>query len=801
MAAFLEHQELGAIERRVKLGGTLPFEQGGTVPVELCLLTTGPFIVGAESATRGVALNLLELADVAWVSKRLGTGLRVRGRRLTIPRAARHRAERILALGALRAGEGPREHPELVGTLVEAPTDVESAWLSRSLAPGEIVLAWLRTASSRPIPSWLGGTVSARTRLLMTVRRFQAVAISNVGDASVVELDPQRARFEAVGGRIQLTHERTTVTSSRRTMESFELLGAAVDKSNGARALEVARCNWIARKPERDWARALVDVATRHGEPRGPFVAFLSDHDRPVPEGTAVDLVAALEELGRAGVPADGLVEVHRAWGFSSDAGRALVKALRASGEVGEPWALELHLALHETSSRVATDPVVLAQGDCELAEHLLDARERRRAVELLERRLHRLPPETLSEVLPPRDADLTRGGGGPTLRTRIFELLATARGDVQAPDVHAVTELARLHPLVAHRMRGLVSLADDDLRQRARAVLDLLDPAAETPVTLTEPARSVVRPLSDKLVNEVLRHPASRADSPFLAKLQELLAAAPKPDVGMLRDYCEELREASYPDAVDALREAERALGVTRVHAYVSRGAKGVGLRAYENTTPFVLIGGQHLTEGPFRMSRAELAFIIGAELAHVRFGHVRVTSNEVWAGALEKGQQGLDMALGVLPMLRGWRLADKAVKVTQRVPIPMVRRAVDAAAGARSRLFGGRRAALRENSDVISALNENLVVAHRVMQLTADRAGLVLAQDIRAALRGMLLIRRDYQAEIPSIERRGLADVLGLRAEDGHLAYHDLAVRIAALFSFYLSDEFVRLRAALYD
>jgi hypothetical protein len=801
VAKYIEHVGLGPLEQRVKLGGTVSLEDGGHAAAELCLVGSGVFVVGARSPTLGTATKLTDTPNVQLEGGRLRTDLTIDGRAHAIPRGKRRKAERLLALGRLRVEASPRHLAPLSGVLVEPPNEIEAAWLAGALAPGEVVLAWLHTASARATPSWLVGTASAPVRLLLTVRRLQAVAISRFGDTTVVELDPDRLRLEETRGRVRITDGQQVVSSPRAKSATFRRLVGAASLRGAERVLEVARLAWTAGEPDaRAGAADLIEMAGRHGNPLARFAGFLVAHELASPERT-MDLGSGLDALSQEGRPADALVTLHRDWAFGVASGQALVAALRALPGAGEPWALELHLSLHDAASGKNGDPLQAAALDIDLAEHLLEVNERQRAVQVLESRLHRLPRETLAEVLPPHDADLTRGAGGQTLRIRIFELLSTARGDGSTPDVHAVTELARLHPLVPERMRGLASLADDDLRRRACAVLALLDPTAPGVDEPLPPLQDSVRPLSDKLINEVLRHPASRADSPLLSRLQELLAAAPKPDVGMLRDYCEELNGDTHPEAVTALREASRALG-TRVRAYVSRGAKGVGLRAYENDTAFILIGGQHLSDGDFRMSRAELQFAIGAELAHLRFGHVRVTSNDVWAGALEKGQQGLDMALSVLPILRGWRLADKAVKVTSKVPIPIVRRVIDATGGLKSSLIGRSvRPASGENEDVISTLNEHLVVAHRVMQLSADRAGLVLAQDVRPALRAMLLIRHDYRAEIPSMERKGLATVLGVRAEDGHMAYQDLAVRIAALLSFYLSDEFVRLRAALYD
>ena len=156
--------------------------------------------------------------------------------------------------------------------------------------------------------------------------------------------------------------------------------------------------------------------------------------------------------------------------------------------------------------------------------------------------------------------------------------------------------------------------------------------------------------------MTEVLRHPLTREDSPLLSKLQTLLAMVPVPDYSVLRDYCERLTPQRQSYAVDALGDARALLGLSGVEAYVSRGLKGVGMRAYEGQPPFILIGGQHLDPAtPYYLPARELRFAVGAELAHLRYGHHRVTANEVWSGAMSKGKEGLGLAMGMLPVLKG--------------------------------------------------------------------------------------------------------------------------------------------------
>jgi hypothetical protein len=480
-----------------------------------------------------------------------------------------------------------------------------------------------------------------------------------------------------------------------------------------------------------------------------------------------------------------------------------VLEPLLGFGARAEPWAYGLHVKLHANPDPTERGPFDRARADIALAEHQLSLEKAKLARDLLERRLGEMPSEAVEELLPPSDADLTRGAGGQSLTIRMHELLARARGEAERPDARALAVLARLQPLVLTRLRSLSQAATGDLAARAELTIQMLEPRGLDADGAVTEERSEIVELGRYSIEQVLCHPLVREGGALLGRLQALLAAVPSPDRGVLRDYCESLALERHPHAASALRDAARAFGLPDVHAYVSRGNKSVGLRAYEGTPPFVLIGVRHLEGDPeFTMTRGELYYVIGAEVAHLRYGHARVTSSEVWAGALSKSKQGLDFALGVLPMLKGWRFADKISRAFSKIPLNAARRVLDGAGGFSGRVRSGLMIVPSPrpiNEGVLSRINEELVAAHRVMQLTADRAGLLLAGDLRSAVRGLLLLRRDHRQLLLEAERDGLDAVLARRDPGGTIEHQDLAIRVAALIAFYLSDDYEKLRAEL--
>lgn len=799
--AFAARRGLGHVERKVRLTGDVELGPELTARAALCLTDQSLYLVAARDADTGVAIDLLERADLAYAIGRLSDTLRVGERELRVPTGKGDDARTLIALGRLRraAGRGPIE--PLVARHVEAPDARERAWLASFLAPNEILLAWLETASSEPSSSPILGKTKAALRFVITSERAALVALSEVGDAEV-ELLEGRLEVEPGLGRAQIAMAARLWQSTIGNAGLYTELAAVVPLSRDDRLLEVARQNWLARdsRGALSFCRRLLDQHAREGDGRAGLAAFLVSKELGEPEAARSDPALALPAL--ASLPESTLAELWVGWELGLDAGNALLERLRARGDAAEPWALELHAALHARSDELFGNGQRRARADIDLAAHMIATGERERARSILETRLASLPSEALEDLLPARDADLTTGAGGQTLRIRTHELLAEARGGPGARDPRARAELARLQPLVIERIRDLIAVADGDLRERAERVLGVLEPGGLLP-DRERAAPELGKALTDDLLFGLVRHPLAREGGALLGKLQTLLASVPIPDQSVLADYVERLSPDRENAAAGALARTQRLFGLQQLGVYVSRGRKGIGLRSYEGPQPFVLVGGRHLEPGSYAMTPAELAFALGAEAAHLRFGHSRVTSSDVWAGALEKGKQGLDLALGVLPLLRGLRVARRVHQAVQRVPMDAIQRVVTSAQkvrrGVKTKLGPKGGADGPPSSEVLSALNEDLVAAHRVMQLTADRAGLLLAGDLCAALRAMMLVRTDYQEELAVAEREGIDVVLARRTADGKMVHQDLAVRVAALLSFYLSEDWVRLASAV--
>ncbi len=711
---FAEEHGLGKVLGRVRLGSGMTSAAGARARATLLLSSSGLWLVAAEDRFHGQQLDLLTRGDLRLVSGRLRDRLCFGREELTIPAGRRNAVERLIALG--RLGHFSSDASSLIEPCrsIHEPDELGRAWLARQLAPGEVLLAWLRGANPEPLASHVIGETRCAPYLFLTERRAALVAWSAVADVSYAQLAAEHTSLQNSDERVELSAEHAKFLSrrsdARAARDAFELLCLPAGK---ARLFEAARRTWLSRERNRDEAArslVLLEAASAHGSQRARFARLLAAAE--LDEAAArVDRAAVLAALGAGTLAPSALGELWQSFRFSASAGSALVRGLLDAGDAGLPLALAV------------------------------------------QRRAH---PEASADEAVARDE------------------LALARYAVEA---------------------RLASAACPD--ERDRALHGVLTPRG---LAASFAKRSAVtRPLAQNQIEDELSHPLARGQGSLVAGAQKLIALSPEPDHAALSDYCEALDQEAHPEAKRALDAARLAFSLPGLHAYVSRGKKSIGLRGYEGKSVYLLLGKAHLEAGsPYRMSESELYFAIGAEALHLKLGHARLTSHEVWAGRVRAHAGWRRARTGMLPLLKGLPLAVSASKFLDKIPEPALRRGLEAL----GRFEQSRAPATAAGAppSALSHVNENLVAAHRLMQMSADRAGLLLCGDLRASLRALLLVRPDTCAVLERSVARDLTSVLCGEANETEAAMRaDLIVRVAALLQFYGSEEYLALRRAL--
>lgn len=828
LARLLADRDCGPLLRALALRGSVTLPSGATTSPHLCLTSTGAWLVGVQG-DEGFVRDVLDAHPLRYEARLLADRLVLGTEVYSIPLAKSTDARVILGAGKVR-----REHAEGAvlgepraprGPWVDATTPVEQAWLDAALDPDDPILAWLHTSTITRFEESIEPACEAGFRLLLTRDRVALVAVSAVGDVRVTPLPDQPLQIvEGRGATVQVGDQAWQPVGN--TVEFLRV--APLPGAVGADRLRLAAAR--ARQSGQEGELLADHLLTRLLPIDAPIDKLISaSRARPAREA---EVLRAVDDLPRTDDGNAALARWLTDWGPPVELAQATLRHLMEQAESPEAaaWSLPMHRALRDRLLAETTDRFAEAEADIALAEHLLYAGLRDEARGVLLSRRQALPDEDLAAVVPPEDADLTSYEGGAPAHVRLLELLAaTGPGDQRDPS--ALAALARQQPLVLRRLTELAEAASGSLESRAAAARAALEPGG-----LTAAGPSVLptyRSLPAELV-EVVQHPAARSGG-VLGRVQSAVAKVTPPDFGVLRSYCERVTLQRHPDLQRALTDACVLFGMPVVDAYLSQGDRRVGLRSHEQPEPFLVVGGAHLDPNSgLALSQAELRAAIGGEVAHLRFGHSRITSSDIWAGLMDKGATALTTTAAVLPFLRflpvdllgrdkTWRVVqtvvpqrwlravygvDDATALAKLVPSDLGRlgnagaAAVDTAEGsltafqsAARRILPARPQPVVEN---VGLDNIRLVAAHRVMQLTADRAGLLLSRDLGASIRAMFLTHTRLANELGVAESQGLPACLSRRTADDRLVLPDLAVRVAALVSFWLSDDYARLTDA---
>ncbi|MEO6599348.1 MAG: hypothetical protein ABIQ16_05710, partial [Polyangiaceae bacterium] len=169
---FAEERGLGKVLGRVRLGSSLSVGSAGGARARASLLlsSSGLWLVSAQDRFHGQQVDLLTHGDLRLETGRLRDRLCFGQEQLTIPAGRRGAVERLIALGRLGIAGAVASSPVKTCRSIHAPDELGRAWLTRQLASGEVLLAWLRGANPEPLRSNVIGETRCSPYLFVTDR-------------------------------------------------------------------------------------------------------------------------------------------------------------------------------------------------------------------------------------------------------------------------------------------------------------------------------------------------------------------------------------------------------------------------------------------------------------------------------------------------------------------------------------------------------------------------------------------------------------------------------------------------------
>lgn len=535
------------------------------------------------------------------------------------------------------------------------------------------------------------------------------------------------------------------------------------------------------------------------------FVEFLNKEKETVLEDFAENekLATLFTDLLAEENLSDKITTWKNYWNLSTNQEIIILRLLLnfAENEKDYQKILKFHQEVRDKFLKLEKDKLNIIIFESEYCKHLIDCQQEAEASKILHKRLKELPDETLSDLLPSEDVDITSNAGGQILKITILELLADAENTENS--VEHIKQVAMLQPLAKERLDVLISVSENELKKKAEIVRQMLEPESiKEPDNIFEDVK--YQKLKPKQL-EKLKHPAARKGGMF-GSLQNWLANVKVPDYSVVKSFSEPLTSRKYPEISNIVTDIKHAFGLENVETYIAHGDKSIGVTSFEGSPAFLIVGAEHLDEeSPYFLNFSELEFVIGLELAHLHFKHSRITSSDVWRGAMEKGTWVLDTIVSVIPFV------GSIGKAVQQVPkLALLAKTLQNSEKI-ARITSKSVQVLEKSSQAVNLLQkikkpdsqtekkQELIAIARMLQLTADRAGLLFTGDLKSAVRTIFLSSKTFAQEFELANRYGINEFLLKKDSEGNYKNQELAIRFASLFSFYLSDDYDMLRKAL--
>ncbi len=433
---------------------------------------------------------------------------------------------------------------------------------------------------------------------------------------------------------------------------------------------------------------------------------------------------------------------------------------------------------------------------DIKYSQFLIKTEEKRKARKILKKLLKNLPDETISDLLPPPDLNPVSENSGQLLKIKVLELLAATKSKDSSDD--EIRKISLLQPLNEKITEKLISVKDEKLKQRAKEARNIL--YGNDLFSETDPACPVdYKPLSKEKIYNRLRHPSVTGKGK-LYNIRKWISEIEEDDYTAVKNYSERIFPEHYNTLYAVLKNTGEVFGINDAEFYISKGKKSDEIIGYEAAPPYIILGNQYLDKNsPKYLNLCEIRFAVAAEFTHIYFKHTKLTTKDIWRGLAEKGAIAADAALAVIPVAGFLAGALKSVPKLNLVSkifrgtasgLSSGKSAYDAALRL-SEYYGKKRKPKKEKQK-----QKNLIAVSRLMQYTADRAGLLICGNLTSAVKSVLLTEKFDNDIICEIKASSLKEFLLRQNEDGTYKHQNTALRIANLFSFYFSEDYEVLR-----
>ncbi len=611
-------------------------------------------------------------------------------------------------------------------------------------------------------------------------------------------------------GTITIDNYEWTTSMSSATL--FREISPCIALRKEHRIREIAKLN-VRNGKSFDYAKFLLSNVK---DSISPLTIFLLDYIENSTKATAEyseneKLDNILQNILNNPQAEELLVFWYNDWNLNPEQSVFIMKMLIEACENKEQLKklFSLHSEIHTNITKEEKDEFNKILYDIEFVRHLIALDKKAEAEKLLKKDLKKLPNLDTLELLPPDNIDPTGNLGGKFLKVMLLELLANVQDTMLADNT--IRDIAILQPLSKRKIYKLTGISNNELlKGKAQIILKILDGSA---LEANQTKNTIKYNILNSKDLEKIKHQSIQKKG-ILKTFTKWLSSYKTPDYSTIKKYTDRLSPTKHQEVADIISDLIQLFNLENLEVFVAHGKYAVGIRAFEAEVPFLIIGHEHLDDNsPFRLTYNELKFAMAKEIAFLHFKFARITASDIWQGTMEKGNFVLDAANMLVPFAGGIAvLAKNATKIkglsnffeqNENISKLIFKGQQLSDKNGKSlgilTIAGQMLNAIRNNSPnpkSETAKKSELIAISRMMQITADRVGLLVTNDLSSAVRSMLLTSRNLMEHLPYVQKYGLNNFILKKDETGNYFNQNFAVRISSLFSFWLSDDFENIR-----
>ncbi len=698
-----------------------------------------------------------------------------------------------------------KKFPEKVlnfnNSFVEETHNNESLFIS-NIFKNEQVLAKLNLSLLKKQPKEENSKIY-NSSFIVTNKNIAVFGFNKTGECFIFEIIDGKFKYKKAITKISMTYENIVWNSKRSNKKLFSQIKNIQDYDENSRIREFIKNNYLNKNY--DFAYFLIkNLIKEEKSPLNGFILLIVSLKNKIENQEDLisqeEITKSLHEILLSKNAEKTIKNIFSNWQLSDTEKIFFLKLFTETAELKQEkkGVIYLYRSIRKDFKKKNKDIISTTFFDIDYAKFLIYADKKRKAIRILNNLLKNLPDETVSDILPSENIDLTGNTSGQLLRIIILELLKKAKG--KGFSINETVQFVMLQPLYEPNIQHLAKNGTKELKEKAINALNILNKKG----LLSE--RNIVsvkkyNQLSNTILEQDLRHPATQKNGSFYS-IQKWVSKLKTEDYSSLKQFAEQITSANNKKLFEILDNIRHIFNLSKLEFYISKGEKSRGIIGYEGNPPFVIIGHKHLDKESFLfLNFKELQFAVAVEAAHIYYKHSKISASDAWRGVADKESFFLDTLIGSVPVAG---IVGKSLKYSQKLRVlssiirktkqaPNVKNIYNTAIKT-SKYYTA-------NKELSSKVNksEKLLLASRLMQFTADRSGLLISGDLKSAVRSVFLTSKQGLEYFEEALEMSLNELLLIKNNDGNYKYQAIALRFSNLFSFYFSDTFDKARKEL--